>query len=69
MWTAERIRQLRDAYDENQEDFASRLGVSVWTLRDWEQGRARAHGCAEKLFERLEEDLKSPGGKRQLQSA
>lgn len=57
MWNADEIKALRKRYGEGQRDFAEiRLGVSIETLRYWEQGRGVPSGPAAKLLERLEED-------------
>jgi DNA-binding transcriptional regulator YiaG len=57
MWTAEKIKALRTKYGETQAQFAERIGVSVQAVRWWEQDRGRPIGPAEKLLDRLEEDL------------
>ena len=57
MWTSDEIKALRTRYGETQRQFAeNRLGVSVETVRFWEQGRGVPSGPAAKLLERLEED-------------
>lgn len=35
------VRQLRGELGQSQEEFALMIGVSVATLRNWEQGRGR----------------------------
>ena len=57
MWTPEKIKKLRQAYGEKQEDFCERLGVSLPALRHWEQGLGEPNGSAQILLGRLEEDL------------
>lgn len=43
-------RQIRKKYNMNQQDFAALLGISVGTLRNWEQGRRKPHGPAKVLL-------------------
>ena len=57
IWTPEKIKQLRKEYDERQEDFCHRVGVTLSALRNWEQGRGEPGGSAQILLERLQEDL------------
>jgi putative transcriptional regulator len=40
------VRALRRGYGLTQERFARMLGISVATLRNWEQGRRRPEGSA-----------------------
>ncbi|OQY43756.1 MAG: hypothetical protein B6240_11785 [Desulfobacteraceae bacterium 4572_87] len=40
------VRQLRERYALTQREFATLLGVSIKTLRNWEQGRRSPHGSA-----------------------
>lgn len=40
------IRQIRERYQLTQEQFAVMLGISVRTLRNWEQGRRIPEGPA-----------------------
>ncbi|HEY9088126.1 MAG TPA: NadS family protein [Anaerolineaceae bacterium] len=40
------IRAIRDGYQLTQEQFAAMLGISVRTLRNWEQGRRIPEGPA-----------------------
>ncbi|GIW81522.1 MAG: hypothetical protein KatS3mg105_3329 [Gemmatales bacterium] len=56
-WTPDRIRSLRESYNESQAVFCTRLGVGVDTLRIWEQGRGTPNGSAQILLDRLEQDL------------
>ena len=44
------VRQIRDSYDMSQHQFASLLGISVATLRNWEQGRRKPQGPAKVLL-------------------
>ncbi len=49
--TAEEIRSLRQALGMSQEAFAQHLGVSVSSVRDWEQKRRRPRGLYAKVLE------------------
>jgi putative transcriptional regulator len=40
------IAAIRNTTDKSQEDFARMIGVSVGTLRNWEQGRRKPEGPA-----------------------
>ena len=40
------IKRIREGYKLTQEQFASMLGISVRTLRNWEQGRRVPEGPA-----------------------
>jgi DNA-binding transcriptional regulator YiaG len=54
--TAEEIRDLRRSLGMSQEAFAQHLGVSVSSVRDWEQKRRRPRGLyARALEQRLTE--------------
>jgi len=44
------VTQIRKKYDMNQHEFAALLGISVGTLRNWEQGRRRPQGPAKVLL-------------------
>jgi len=44
------VRAIRDQLDATQEDFALMIGVSVATLRNWEQGRRVPEGPAQALL-------------------
>ncbi len=39
-WTARRVKILRRAWGDTQEEFAQRLGVGLATVQRWEAGRA-----------------------------
>lgn len=39
-------RHIRERYALTQKEFATLLGVSIKTLRNWEQGRRSPHGSA-----------------------
>lgn len=44
------IKHIRETYDLTQEQFAAMLGISVRTLRNWEQGRREPEGPAMALL-------------------
>ena len=44
------IRAIRERLNRSQTEFASLIGVSVATLRNWEQGRRRPEGPARALL-------------------
>jgi len=45
------IKQLRAEYDLSQNEFAALMGISVKTLRNWEQGRRMPEGAAKVLLQ------------------
>jgi putative transcriptional regulator len=45
------IKQIRERYELTQNQFASLLGISVRTLRNWEQGRRTPVGPARVLLQ------------------
>jgi putative transcriptional regulator len=45
------IRQIRSIYDLTQKQFAAMLGISIGTLRNWEQGRRTPDGPARVLLQ------------------
>jgi putative transcriptional regulator len=45
------IKRLRSSYQLSQNEFAALLGVSVKTLRNWEQGRRMPEGPARVLLQ------------------
>jgi putative transcriptional regulator len=44
------VRSIRDQYGLSQAKFANMLGISVSTLRNWEQGRRKPEGAARVLL-------------------
>ena len=44
------VKKLRDNYGLSQDKFASLVGISVATLRNWEQGRRKPEGPAKVLL-------------------
>jgi putative transcriptional regulator len=45
------IKQIREEYNLTQEQFAAMPGISVRTLRNWEQGRRVPEGPARVLLQ------------------
>ncbi len=45
------IKNIREAYNLTQSQFAAMLGISVSTLRNWEQGRRAPEGPARVLLQ------------------
>lgn len=64
--TAEQIRELRRSLGLSQEAFAQHLGVSVSSVRDWEQKRRKPRGLYAKV---LEEQLTSGGAVKKAAQA
>ena len=50
------VRALRKRLGLNQPDFAARYGLSVGTLRDWEQGRSQPDRPAQTLLRVIERE-------------
>jgi putative transcriptional regulator len=50
-FTPEDIQAIRKKLKKSQDEFALMIGVSVATLRNWEQGRRQPHGPAKALLE------------------
>ena len=48
------VRSLREKHGLSQSRFAAMLGISVGTLRNWEQGRRRPEGSARVLLRVVE---------------
>jgi putative transcriptional regulator len=48
---APNVKQIRERYALSQSEFATFLGVSVKTVRNWEQGRRAPHGAARVLLQ------------------
>lgn len=44
------VRGIREQYGLSQNKFASLMGISVGTLRNWEQGRRKPEGAARVLL-------------------
>jgi len=45
------IKRIRTSYDLSQDQFAAMLGISLGTLRNWEQGRRVPEGPARVLLQ------------------
>jgi len=45
------VREVREAYGLSQTRFAALMGISVATLRNWEQGRRQPEGSARVLLQ------------------
>ena len=45
------IKRIRTGYDLSQDQFAAMLGISLGTLRNWEQGRRTPEGPARVLLQ------------------
>ena len=45
------VKEIREAYDLSQVEFAALLGISVDTLQNWEQGRRTPAGPARILLQ------------------
>jgi putative transcriptional regulator len=45
------VRLIRERYGLTQEKFACLIGISVATLRNWEQGRRKPEGAARVLLQ------------------
>jgi len=50
---------IREKYDMTQQEFSSLLGISVGTLRNWEQGRRKPQGPAKVLLKIAEKRPKA----------
>jgi len=50
------VKALRTKLGLNQPDFAARYGLSVGTLRDWEQGRSQPDRPAQTLLRVIERE-------------
>jgi putative transcriptional regulator len=64
------VKHVRDSFRLTQTEFAALLGISVKTLRNWEQGRRHPEGAARVLLRVAEKhpeavwDVVRPGGGR-----
>jgi putative transcriptional regulator len=56
---AEDVRAIRGKLRKSQHEFAAMIGVSVATLRNWEQGRRHPHGPARALLKIAAENPKA----------
>ncbi|HUP61404.1 MAG TPA: NadS family protein [Thermoanaerobaculia bacterium] len=58
-FTPEDVRAIRAKLRKSQDEFAMMIGVSVATLRNWEQGRRQPHGPARALLRIAAENPKA----------
>jgi putative transcriptional regulator len=58
-FSPEDVQAIRKRLKKSQEEFALMLGVSVATLRNWEQGRRHPHGPARALLKIAAENPKA----------
>ena len=52
------VHAIREKYEMSQQEFSSLLGISVATLRNWEQGRRKPQGPARVLLKIAEKNPK-----------
>lgn len=50
------VKNLREKANKNQNEFAKMIGVSIGTLRNWEQGRRQPEGAALALLKLVAAD-------------
>lgn len=58
-FTPEDVQAIRKRLKKSQDEFALMIGVSVATLRNWEQGRRQPHGPARALLKVAAENPKA----------
>lgn len=58
-FTPEDVKAIRTKLRKSQDEFALMIGVSVATLRNWEQGRRQPHGPARALLKVAAENPKA----------
>lgn len=58
-FTPEDVQAIRRKLKKSQDEFALMIGVSVATLRNWEQGRRQPHGPARALLKVAAENPKA----------
>jgi putative transcriptional regulator len=69
------IKAIREKYELSQNEFAGMLGISVSTLRNWEQGRRAPEGPARVLLQVAARhpnavwDVVRPGGQPAMSGA
>ncbi len=59
IFTPEDVQAIRKRLRKSQDEFALMIGVSVATLRNWEQGRRQPHGPARALLQIAAENPKA----------
>jgi putative transcriptional regulator len=50
------VRHIRGNFGATRKQFATLIGISVETLRNWEKGRRRPHGPARALLRAIDAD-------------
>jgi putative transcriptional regulator len=58
-FSPEDVQGIRKKLKKSQDEFALMIGVSVATLRNWEQGRRQPHGPARALLKVASENPKA----------
>jgi len=58
-FSAQDVQSIRKKLHKSQDEFALMIGVSVATLRNWEQGRRQPHGPARALLKVASENPKA----------
>jgi putative transcriptional regulator len=58
-FSAQDVQAIRKKLRKSQDEFALMIGVSVATLRNWEQGRRQPHGPARALLKIASENPKA----------
>ena len=58
-FTPQDVQAIRKKLKKSQDEFALMIGVSVSTLRNWEQGRRQPHGPARALLKIAAENPKA----------
>lgn len=58
-FSPEDVQSIRKKLKKSQDEFALMIGVSVATLRNWEQGRRQPHGPARALLKIAAENPKA----------
>jgi len=59
VFSPEDVQAIRKKLRKSQDEFALMIGVSVATLRNWEQGRRQPHGPARALLKVAAENPKA----------
>jgi DNA-binding transcriptional regulator YiaG len=52
-WTPEKVRELRNRFDESQEEFAARFRLGAGAVRCWEEGLGEPNGPVRVLLDHL----------------
>jgi DNA-binding transcriptional regulator YiaG len=50
-WTPEKVRELRNRFDESQEEFAARFRLGAGAVRCWEEGSGEPNGPVRVLLD------------------